>query len=141
MKKKILILGILSIIYILFFPFFFNNVIYKRYTIQISSIGEKDIVSKGTEIWINRILVDGKETDLSKYLLDDGWEYNGRIFSAGNTESTFTLKLHAKEKIEIEFVTHPYSGIIQIQNYDKSIDTINLYSNTESYIIKDFLIY
>ena len=140
MKKKIVVLALVSVLYILFFPVFFHNVLYKQYTINIHTAGEKCPESGGTEVWINRILADGQETDLSAYALADGWEYNGRIFSSGSSECTLTLKLHAVKKIEIEFVTHPYSGIVQIQSRGKKTDTVNLYSDTESYVIKDVII-
>ncbi len=141
MKKKILIFGVVSAIYIIFFPFLYHKVFYKQYIIEIIPTCEKNKESLGNEVWINRIIIDGEESDLSQYILADGWENRGRLFSTGITESNLILEIHAKETIVIEFVSHPYSGIVKLQDYNGNVDTVDLYSDTEGYLQREFIIY
>lgn len=140
MKKKIVILGIVSVIYIIFFPFIYNNMIHKQYVIEISPACDKNEKSFGNEVWINRIIIDGRNSELSQYILDDGWENRGRLFSAGNTKNILILKIHAKEKITIEFISHPYSGIVKVRDYNGNENIIDLYSDIEGTTSIDFVI-
>ena len=80
MRKKAIILAIVSIIYIIGFPLLKNKVLDARYTIVLEVTGEANGQSKGTEIWIDSIYRDGAAVDFTKLALDRGWENRGRLF-------------------------------------------------------------
>ena len=69
MKKKLLIFLVISIAYILIFPYVKTNIIDKKYIFEIAATGEKNNKSNGTEVWIDSIEADGKEMNMSNLSL------------------------------------------------------------------------
>ena len=131
MKNKIIVFFILSFIYILLFPTFKERVLEKDYFIEFRTNGEKCDASLGTEIWIDAIVVDGALYDLATIDLgESNWEHVGRIFNSGEEAAVLNIKVPYKKTLEIIFVTHPYSGIIEVTN-QKQTKEINLYSSDQ----------
>lgn len=134
MKKKITIFFVLSVIYIIFFPMLKNNVLDKDYYVQFTVDGSRNGASNGTEIWITNIYADGKPYDMSKiYVGDSDWTYDGRLFNAGTDSSVLETKIKYKDTLEIEFIAHPYSGVVQVTNMSET-KTVDLYSSEEGKI-------
>lgn len=90
LKKYIiclLISGVLAAaILISCFDFFMG--LYKPMTINITAAGnnvELNEGQKGTEVWLNQVIVDNKRIDLSKVDLPENWEYrDGFLLSYKN---------------------------------------------------------
>lgn len=131
MRKKAIILAVISIIYILGFPLLKNKVLDARYTIIIEIAGESNPLSKGTEIWIDSIWQDHEETDLSSFALGADWENRGRLFNPGIESSEWRIVIRSKENTRIDFVTHPFSGVVRIIDYRGNVTELDLYSGEE----------
>lgn len=131
MRKKVIIIAILSIIYIIGFPIFKEKVIDAPYTVLIETTGEKNEASGGTEIWIDGIQKDGEEVALSSVFMGNGWENRGRLFHVGAEQTKSKLIVRSKEKTVIKFVTHPYSGKVKVTDLQGNTETIDLYSAEE----------
>lgn len=132
MKKKIIIFGILSVIYILGFPLLKHHVIDAKYKITIQTTNEKNKSSKGTEVWINSIKKDEKLVDLTTVILEDNWENRGRLYNPGNVEGEWSFVIKSKDKTTITFITHPYSGIVSITDGRGNSTELDLYSEEQN---------
>lgn len=142
MRKKIIIFGILSIIYIVGFPFIKEHVLDAPYLLTIEVVGEKDENSGGTEIWLDSISKDGESMNLNTLPLGDNWENRGRIYNPGNERSCWKICIRSKKETVITFLTHPYSGIVKITDPEGNVEVINLYSSEEgkceyTYMVKE----
>ncbi len=130
MRKKIIVVAVLSAAYVIFFPLFREWVINQRYGFEFIVSGEKNEASLGTEIWVDSVLADGEVCDLSRFAQGDGWEQRGRVFHPGAKAGRHTVIFPYKESLEIVFIKHPYSGVIRVKH--KGVTrTIDLYSEEE----------
>ena len=133
MRKKIVVFIIISVLFILFFPMARKCIV--EYSINnccfvLETTGKKNSESNGYEVWIDGIIVDGKDVDLSTIELDEGWGANGRIYSNGDTKYSLKVNLGYKESVQIRFIKHPYSGVVDVITENKN-QTIDLFSETE----------
>lgn len=133
MRKKIVNFAVISVLFILFFPMARKSII--EYTTNyccfvLETTAEKNSESNGSEVWVDGIIVDGIEVDLSTIELEKGWESNGRIYSNGDSKYSLNINLEYKESVQIRFIKHPYSGVVNIISGDKK-QTIDLFSETE----------
>lgn len=102
----------------------------KKIELMIQPTGEKNVKSNGSEAWIASIVVNGESVDLSKFQLDNGWVLGDGncIVSRTNQPSILKLSFNDSDKIEVELIKHPWSGIVQIINGDGEKITADLYS-------------
>lgn len=131
MKKKIIIFGILSVMYILGFPLLKHHVLDAKYKITIQTTNEKNKSSKGTEVWINSIKKDEELVDLTTVILEDSWENRGRLYNPGNVEGEWSFVIKSKDKTTITFITHPYSGSVIITDGYGNSTELDLYSEEQ----------
>lgn len=139
MRRKVIIIAILSIIYIIIFPVIREFFIEAPYTFTIEAMGQKNEDSGGTEVWIDGVYRDGERLGIEEIRLSDGWENVGRIYSSGEDNSSLKICIKSKEETVIVFVTHPYSGLVKITNPEGDTEIIDLYSSTDgiySYVYK-----
>lgn len=99
-------------------------------TVVIGATGEKNDSSKGNEIWLENILIDGEKVELETIWHDSIWTYD-----SGNTclvatpleqSSSIQFSCEKARKIQIEFLTNEYSGIVEIQD-EGGYDKLDLY--------------
>lgn len=131
MRKKIKFFILLSLIYIIGFPFLKEYVLDAPYMFVIEITGEKNEASGGTEIWIDSVLRDGVELEMNGLHLGEGWENRGRLFHRGDKSTDWKLCIRSREQTVITFVTHPYSGIVKIKGPKGNTATVDLYSPEE----------
>lgn len=131
MKKKILVFFLISIIYIIFFPLFLNNVIYHQMEVEITSGYGKNEKAEGTEVWIDQIIIDGEPISLDTIPLNGDWTYTGRIFSGGKEKSMLKIFIRYKKSISINFIKHPYSGMVRVRTTHKD-NVLDLYDENQS---------
>ncbi|NEN84298.1 ArnT family glycosyltransferase [Paenibacillus elgii] len=127
-----------------------QNVKYKENTemnhhIEITNLFERDANSKGSELWIFSIKADNELVNWDKIKTVGNWELredsrgqqNKTLLSYMNERETkLILDVKYKEKLEIDFLKHDYSGKVQLK-IDNKVDIINLYSpNQTSYLFK-----
>lgn len=131
MRKKILIILVVSVIYILFFPIFKNEVLDARYVISIEVLAGASGQSRGSEVWIDAIRKDGEIINLAEVPLDGNWENRGRLFHAGEENELWEIVVRSKNTTTITFITHPYSGRVRITDYKGRVQELDLYSEKE----------
>ncbi|MDQ0917611.1 glycosyltransferase family 39 protein [Paenibacillus sp. V4I5] len=114
------------------------------HNISIQSVSEKNPSSKGTEIWIFSIKIDDKEVPLSQLQLKGQWELrnlgNNRqaLISYAQTElSTASIDLFYKNKLNITFLKHDYSGFVNI-DMDGQDEKFDLYNPTSVQFNQEF---
>ncbi len=131
LKRKIFYCILLSILFIIVFPIIKNKVLDKKYTVYIETTGDKNDLSKGTEIWIDSISKDGVLVANESIALQNGWEFNGRIFSPGNKKYKLKLNIRYRKNAKIKFIKHEYSGIVNIIDGNGNKLTVDLYSSKQ----------
>lgn len=107
---------------------------YQNIDILITATTEKNTLSNSNEIWITEIKVDDKKLDLNSIELPSDWNYDEnshRIFIVPNEKSNLNLTFTPSKNLEITFLTHPWSGIVQINN--KNIDLYSKNTSTFTY--------
>ena len=114
MRKKILIILLVSVIYILFCPILKNEVLDARYVISIEVLAGVSGQSQGSEVWIDAIRKDGELINLAELPLDGNWENRGRLFHSGEESELWEIEVRSKNTTTITFITHPYSGRVRI---------------------------
>lgn len=127
-KKQILS----AILFILLISSFDKNIVYKQYEdvdITLASIKTTESIAFSNEVWILDIIHDGKEMDLSKIKLPEGWEYRNDSKSILTTQinQPIDIKIPGAKEIEIKFKKHDWSGevLIQKDGEDKYINLCN----------------
>lgn len=100
-------------------------------TVTIEATGEKNENSKGSEIWMGSISIDGEKVNLDTIWHDSVWKYdpaiNYLIATPSEQSSTIQFSCEQARKIEIEFQTSEYSGIVEITDDEKN-EKIDLYA-------------
>lgn len=82
-----------------------------------------------SEVWLLDIILDGKEQDLSKVGLTEGWFYrDGDIITTGDA-APLNLRISYKNEAELVLLKHSWSGTVQIE-YPGVNEQINLYNET-----------
>ena len=141
-KLNVILLTLSIIILILgkdmFLPFFhpFN----KNGEITITATGDKNELANSNEIWINYIKVDGQLYDLNTIEdKSDAWKLDNEqlYFSGDSKKSSFKLHNLKDKDIQIEFLTHAWSGIVNVTNGSQT-QTIDLYSSEPSTYLYTF---
>ncbi|MVP01459.1 hypothetical protein [Paenibacillus lutrae] len=121
---------IISFIFSLFFCIMLPFEPSSKTVIEIGATGEKNINSKGTEVWIKQLIVDGREIPYSEMNLPSGWEIvNGVPVSVKEQPSKLIWKGKGKT-VFISLVSHPYSGKAEII-VNEEISNYDLYSQDE----------
>ena len=76
-------------------------------TVTIEATGEKNENSKGSEIWMGGISIDGEKVNLDTIWHDSVWKYdpaiNYLIATSSEQSSTIQFSCEQARKIEIEF--------------------------------------
>ncbi|MCG8993363.1 hypothetical protein LH427_14280 [Laribacter hongkongensis] len=106
--------------------------------IEIKALGDKDHDSRSSEVWFYGAfrISDGSKIPWDEFQLDSSWERRGDIYvSYKNQPSSATLICN--EPIRLDFGSHPYSGIVNV-NWRNGGDAINLYSKNGS--VKNIII-
>lgn len=105
---------------------------YRPIHIVVTALGDSGkthVDQKGTEVWINQIVVNDEVYDLSQVTLSKGWEYReGALLSYQNQPNTIEIDLLSAEKVEIFFASHPWSGEVAVNDGVRT-QTIDLYSS------------
>lgn len=130
--RKIIVISFLFTLLIIISNY--NGMLPKLYLdnqIIIEATGEKDIKSNGAEVWVTKISVDKNNIDLSEIPLSSGWEYksdSNTIFinASENSKQPLSLDLPKGDQIEILFVKHGWSGIVNISDGSET-STVDLY--------------
>lgn len=123
-----------------FFALFFTTLAYNRMNrleptypekISLKALPSDISESKGAEVWIQNIFVDGKPVELENILLKSGQRYDyGSLMLNGRDKSSSKLDLEFPANasvISVQFLKHDWSGKV-ILSYGKEQDVIDLYS-------------
>lgn len=119
-KKLIAVFAIISLFLCVVFNAFLCPKIYLPNKISISILNNTNINSQGHEVWITGVRLDGASEGISQYSylgVDSGWNDNGNaLVGNGPTSKTLELNIRKAKEIELSFVKHQWSGIIEIKN-------------------------
>lgn len=96
-------------------------------TIYVTALNEKNDVSWGTEVRINKIAINNIQIDNNTIELLDGWDlYEGNLIGAYNLSSPAMLSIKNNDikMLEIQFVKQAGSGYVKIAvgDYEEIID-------------------
>lgn len=128
----ILSIIISTIILLVGFDFLIGR--YQPTHISVTAMGQTGHTHEkqnGTEVWISSIILDGKQFELSKIPLAQDWENrDNNLLSYQNQPSTLEFELPKAEKIEINFLSHPWSGEVFVRS-NKESQKLDLYRAEE----------
>ena len=132
-NKKGIILGTIIIFLMINLIIPYRYRAYEKTPLEIKAVatGDKNILSKGTEVWIKRITLDGQDMQLKDLEEVNGWEFkNNKLVSYQNQPQELKVVTN-HEEIEIELIKHPYSGkvVVAIGNENQNMD---LYAESET---------
>lgn len=137
-KANIMLLLVLSVIIVGAGGGLFDNHKYQSSHIEVNAIGENNENSKGSEVWLTKVSVDGSEMDLTE-LQSQEWEVrDGALLSYKEQPSTVIIDFPAARDITISFLQHEWSGAVKIKDGDNN-ELFDLYSdevNTMQYTVK-----
>lgn len=133
MKRRIIIFLAISWAFVLLFPVIKKELFEKNCSIKIVAEGSKNKSSKGTEVWLDSIEVDGDLYNLDNLSLTEGWENKGRIFSSGYS-SPLEFEIDYTKSVKMKFIKHPYSGKVLL-DIDGKQEELDLYSENQETIV------
>ncbi|MFT8342072.1 MAG: DUF2142 domain-containing protein [Clostridium beijerinckii] len=130
-KKNIIIIAlamILSICSILSTILIIESKKNVNYVITLT--GDKNQNSKGSEVRISDIEIDGNPIELSKIELPEGFYYTDEqiVGFASDKVSILSINTQRTSALKITFIKHEWSGIVKVDN-GTNIVTQDLYSN------------
>ena len=105
----------------------YNSLISQKTYIVLNATGDNNVESNGSEIWITSLIIDNITYDLSKYESSDWIILEDSLFS---NNGTTTIILNHYKTLQMNFVAHPWSGIIEITTPSETIQ-YDLYRNFE----------
>jgi hypothetical protein len=111
---------------------------YQDANITLTVLEEKNVSSRGNEVWITGVQYDKRLLDLSRYSYPEGWEYRDGAALSYSINSSITLRIPASRNVTIELLMHEWSGKVKIQDGDK-VEIVDLYSKKGSnyeYVVK-----
>lgn len=95
--------------------------------IEVIISGEKNNLSNGTEARILKIEIDGIEKDLEQFLIEQNdFKYENEMLLG--YEGRFFFSIKKTSNVGIQFLKHPWSGIVQIK-----IDSIGINEKIDLY--------
>ncbi|NRT78886.1 hypothetical protein [Clostridium beijerinckii] len=102
----------------------------KNVNYVITLTGDKNQNSKGSEVRISDIEIDGNPIELSKIELPEGFYYTDEqiVGFASNKVSILSINTQRTSALKITFIKHEWSGIVKVDN-GTNIVTQDLYSN------------
>lgn len=109
-------------------------------SIQIIATGTHNVYSNAAEVRISKIFIDEQEINLSELPVSEGWFYKkseGLICYPQKTENNLKIDLPKAKKIQLQFIKHPWSGIVKVLN-DKEENIIDLFDEIGSDYIYEF---
>lgn len=114
---------------LLFKGTFFETALNQK--VKITALGEKNILSNSSEVWITGIEADGIELDLKNLVLPEGWERReNAILSYKDQPKSIEINIRA-QNINIKFLTHAWSGKVGVLSGSNN-SSIDLYSKDPS---------
>lgn len=141
LSQKIISFTIIAVVSILIFdnlPAKYKFLYSKQENITVEPTGKKNIESKSNEVWISSIVVDGENINLEKIKIPNNWEYKENSIVFANTNNN-ALRLNFKyfHTIEIYFIKHQWSGIVNISSTNNEKKEIDLFGkDNEKYFYK-----
>lgn len=96
--------------------------------LRITATGERNILSKSTEVWISSSVADDMQTSAKG--IESGWERRGgSLVSYQNQPAALEAAVDIRPGDSLVFGTHAYSGIVEIRSGD-FVRRYDLYSAT-----------
>lgn len=108
-------------------------VILETNKIEVTALGEKNIQSAGSEVWLTKIILDGIEQSLDEIPLPEGWFYKEGVLVSYPSETpyTFHITLPGAETIELWFLEHPWSGKVRVIENGNASSEYDLYGSED----------
>lgn len=140
-KQLIIILFISTVLLIMgentFIPFYKPNNTNEK--VVITATGDKNENSNANEVWINSIRINDVSYNLQElYMQSDAWDIrDGLLFYNGKQEeASITLVISDDEDVQIEFLTHDWSGIVNV-TFENNTERLDLYSQSSGVYLCD----
>lgn len=112
-------------------------------TVTLIADGKCNEESKGGEVWLSNVLVNGEQTSLRQYVTPKNkrWKYikNSVVYvdDPSVEQKNLTLSFVNAESVELVFSRHGWSGIVGIQDGDEYTE-LDLYGNSSiTYEVKN----
>lgn len=111
---------------------------FPKVTYTIRATGEKNQLSKGTEIWIRTININNESLDLKNLEGATGWKLkDNNLVSFKKQPNSFSFETNAKDSVSINALNHLWSGQMEVSSgEDKEI--FDLYSSNINPITKTY---
>ncbi len=104
--------------------------------LRITATGQQNPDARGREIWVRSLTrANGNNVPLRSFAIDKGWELrDGAAFSNAAQPARLQWTGRASGDLTLEFVSHPWSGVIEIDwNGDtRRIDLFNEVTTTHT---------
>jgi hypothetical protein len=101
-----------------------------KHTLKIIATGQKNDLSKGTEVWLHSI-ISGDEVFSShlKNICKGDWEVNNaNLVSSNNQPSVLICTIRTTHNLSARFIISPLSGKVELISGSR-VEKIDLYSN------------
>lgn len=101
----------------------------------ITALGEKNQASKGAEVWITCLKVNGKKVALHDLKISGGWVYRTEeqaiVAYPDGSANTMEVDLGKADQIELQLVKHQWSGKAEWRINDQDLIKADLFSSLE----------
>lgn len=116
-----------------------------RAAVSITTLPEKNPASQGFEVWLLGIKNGTSNFDINQINPAAGWERKeDKLLSFQNQPATLTITIEKAENPVLRFLSHPWSGKIQIKDGDR-LTAVDLYKSGENgefqYVIQNLKSY
>ncbi|MGO4693577.1 hypothetical protein AB4Z50_04765 [Paenibacillus sp. 2TAB26] len=95
--------------------------------ITVNAIGEMNPDSKGSEVWLTELEIDGQIFVLSTLDLQGNWIVKDKAIVSQGTGEPLILNISAKKSIHLKFGTHAWSGKVLV-SHNNTEQKVDLYS-------------
>ncbi len=99
--------------------------------LYIEPLNEKNALSKGTEVWIDAIYVDGNRVNVHDVVSGAaGWEARGDGICCTGGSGLLRVQTDVDHEIKVVFIKHPWSGKVKVRFVNGPTKILDLYSGT-----------
>jgi hypothetical protein len=99
--------------------------------LYIESLNEKNALSKGTEVWIDAIYIDGRKVKIDDVVSDSNdWKVRDEVIYCAGRPASFRVHADVDHEIKVVFIKHPWSGKVKVRFVNGASEILDLYSGT-----------
>ena len=106
--------------------------------LQIVATGNRNSQSNGSEVWVSRLVTREGVEPVDRFSAGEGWEIREGLWFSSYSKGALVWRGTISEKLQLVFVSHPWSGIVEV-TWNGQSQFVDLFDPAGGEIILDLI--